>query len=424
MKVVCARDTYDFATAKPDLGVTLFGSAAVAGRGSVGATLRNSIHRAGYEPSARALDFLSIALSVVASDVGVSRSKSPDGWTREIDLHVAVSEPEFWETLSGTLEQALRFLTTDRWTVSFIHDPSPMPAPKNLVRPDEDCVVLLSGGLDSLIGAIDLVSGGSRPWAVSQTSQGDKATQQRFAKEVGSGLRHLQLNHNANCPGENERSQRARSIAFFAYGIAAATSLERYAAGDSVTMYVCENGFISLNPPLTGGRLGALSTRTTHPFFIGLLQRILDVSGIRVSLENPYQLTTKGEMLANCTDQTLLRQLAASSTSCGRFARNGYRHCGRCLPCLIRRASFNTASLSDGTYYRYEQLSLKDKNHALYDDVRSAAIAVAAMNEVGAKSWVGSSISTAQVGDVAPYVDVVRRGVTELGDFLSEVGVV
>jgi hypothetical protein len=36
-------------------------------------------------------------------------------------------------------------------------------------RPKEDCIVLLSGGLDSFIGAIDIVANGHRPFAVSQS---------------------------------------------------------------------------------------------------------------------------------------------------------------------------------------------------------------------------------------------------------------
>jgi hypothetical protein len=72
----------------------------------------------------------------------------------------------------------------------------------------------------------------------------------------------------ATAPGShsvNERSQRARSIIFFAYGVLAATALKRYHDGQPVTLYVCENGFIAINPSLTTARLGSLSTRTTHP---------------------------------------------------------------------------------------------------------------------------------------------------------------
>jgi hypothetical protein len=73
---------------------------------------------------------------------------------------------------------------------------------------------------------------------------------------MAGGLRHLQMNHNAAAPKEETPpSQRARSLIFLAYGVLAATTLEQYHGGQAVTLYVCENGFISINPPLCGFRL-------------------------------------------------------------------------------------------------------------------------------------------------------------------------
>ena len=167
------------------------------------------------------------------------------------------------------------------------------------------------------------------------------APQSYFASKLGNGLSHLQLNHNVKCPGAKERSQRARSLIFLAYGVLVASALRRHKDGKVIDLYVCENGFISINPALTGSRLGSLSTRTTHPVFISVYQELLDIAGLAVKVRNPYQFKTKGEMLAGCQDQPFLAKFAAESTSCGRFARNGFVHCGRCLPCLIRRAAFH-----------------------------------------------------------------------------------
>jgi integrase len=75
--------------------------------------------------------------------------------------------------------------------------------------PAEDCVALLSGGLDSFIGNLDLVANGKRPFAVSQTVRGDAENQRAFAKLMGGGLRHLQINHNTDVPDpETPPSQR------------------------------------------------------------------------------------------------------------------------------------------------------------------------------------------------------------------------
>jgi hypothetical protein len=208
-----------------------------------------------------------------------------------------------------------------------------------------------------------------------------------------------------------------------AYGVLAATATKQYHEGQPVTLYVCENGFISINPPLTTGRLGSLSTRTTHPVFLGLFQRLLDAAGLRVRVENPYQFMTKGEMLARCANQDFLRKNARQTTSCGRFARNGYKHCGRCVPCLVRRAALHAWGETDGTIYVYRDLSRDNGDHARFDDVRSTAMAVAEVRADGLDGWLGTSLSTALLGDVAPYKETVERGLQELGSFLEVAGV-
>jgi hypothetical protein len=220
MKVVCAPINLGFKTEAPgDLNVVLYGHADTPQRGGIGANIRDIVRRADLRPAARAWDLLSIALSVIAADTAVSRGDSPDGWTREIDLQVAVGDRAFWSSQTDLVHRTLRFLTTDRWNVSFIEGGLQPVLPKSPKLPAEDCVALLSGGLDSFIGAIDLTKRyGKKPYLVSQVSQGDKQKQAFFARMIGGGLSHLQLNHVVTCPGDNERSQRTRSVIFLAYG--------------------------------------------------------------------------------------------------------------------------------------------------------------------------------------------------------------
>jgi len=288
----------------------------------------------------------------------------------------------------------------------------------------EDCVVLLSGGLDSYIGAIDLAATGKKPLAVSQMVRGDGKNQVAFAAEIGGGLRHFQVNHNADVPDpENPPSQRARSIVFLAYGVFMATTLARYHAGEQVPLYVCENGFIAINPPLTGGRLGSLSTRTTHPAVLSLLQQILDAAGLRVKIVNPYRFKTKGEMLRECADQKLLEAHAFQTTSCGRFKKFGYKHCGRCVPCLVRRAAFHDWQGKDSTYYVHDDLAIDDDEHAGFDDVRSALIGIAERDELGTARWLGSTLSSGLVMDKQELALTVERGLNEVEALLLGLGV-
>ena len=424
MKILCAPLDLGFKVGSArDLEIVLYGHADRQRRGEAGANIREAIRRLELKPAAPAWDLLSIALAVLAADTGVRRNESPDGWTREIELQIAVADSKFWNAQSVLLESALRFLTTDIWSLRFLPNgflPAPPKSPK---MPDEDCVALLSGGLDSLAGVLDLNAAKKKPYLVSQIAVGDKKKQSYFAAKIGDGLSHLQLNHVINCPGENERSQRARSLIFLAYGVLVASSLKRYHLGKPVTLYVCENGFISINPPLTPLRLGSLSTRTTHPVYLALLQELLNAASLNVTIENPYQFKTKGEMLRECADQTFLGKNASHTTSCGRYARNGFKHCGRCVPCLIRRASFHAWKKNDRSGYVYEDLSKQDSAHAGFDDVRAALIAVATAESDGLNSWLGSSLTSRFIDDPAPFRGVVKRGLDEIKQFLQSAGV-
>ena len=423
MKLICAPQGHKFNDAKDSLNVVLFGRADRQVRGHAGAAIREIIQKRKYRPAPRAWDFLSLALSVISADLAGFRTQSPDGWTRELSLEVAVVDPDFWNANKGLVQRALGFLTTDIWRISFIGG-GYCPKVSKALLPPEDCVSLLSGGLDSFVGNIDLVAGGKRPLAVSQVVTGDAANQRLFAQVLGSGLRHLQMNHNAEVPTpETPSSQRARSLIFLAYGVLAATSLKRYHQGDDVTLYVCENGFISINPPLTDMRLGSLSTRTTHPVFFTLLHELFKNAELRVRLENPYQLKTKGEMLAQCVDQKLVRQYASQTTSCGRYLIHKHTHCGRCVPCLVRRAAFHASGNPDTTTYVFSKLGKNDADHARFDDVRAVAIAVAAAKSVGLERWLGAALSTTLLGDVLPIQKMVGRGLGELDQLFQSHGV-
>ena len=415
MRLICGPFEFALPGEDGDLRIILYGQPGTEGRGSAGDAARGELLHRRLEAAPMAWDLLSIALSVVAADFAVLRDQSPDGWTREMSLDVAVANPVFWNGQAAALVDALAFLTTDRWVLRFHAGgmaPPPLPEP---VRPTEDCIVLLSGGLDSLVGAIDIATRGLKALAISQTVRGDAEKQVAFASSIGAGLTHLQLNHNARVPGIEETSQRARSLIFIAFGVLAATSLRRYHEGESVPLYVCENGFIAINPPLTGGRLGSLSTRTAHPEFLSRLQEILDDAGLRVGIDNPYGARTKGEMLRHCANQPLLETEAVRSTSCGRFQRFNYQHCGRCVPCQVRRAAFIAWGVPDTTAYVYEQLGRKDSDHAGFDDVRSVAMALADVEAGGLDAWLWKGLTVARVSDREALKAMVGRALDELG---------
>lgn len=396
----------------------------------------------GLQPSERGIDLVVLAALVNAGDTRVSRKlNAQDGWTREIDLYVPVSAAAAWSANSGSIESMLRFLSGDRWRV-FFRDRTKRTktlavAPKRLAIDGLTKVSLLSGGLDSLIGAVDLLSGGVRPLFVSHYWDSETAKAQayilerletQFGKEAFKSLRvRLGFDKHHLTTGETENTQRGRSFLFYSLATLAASAINGRTAVD-----IPENGLIALNVPLDPLRFGALSTRTAHPHFIASMQRLIDALALDVELNNPYRHMTKGEMVANCADKLFLQKIVANSMSCSSPAKARYkklspRHCGYCVPCLIRRASLEVGlDGDDETLYTVEDL----KGHILASDqpegehVRSfqlMAKRIRAKPDL-AKILVHKPGPLHDKPDEIPdYADVFRRGVLEVAELLKGV---
>jgi len=136
--------------------------------GHIAPRLLSDIRRKGLNPSVEVVDFTTFALSVVAADEAVLRSLSADGWTRTIELHIYIQHRDIWRTKHAELELMLRFLTGDFWTLHFLESEAITFQPNQRYKIDAgDSVCLLSGGVDSLVGAIDLMTIGKKPILVS-----------------------------------------------------------------------------------------------------------------------------------------------------------------------------------------------------------------------------------------------------------------
>jgi Queuosine biosynthesis protein QueC len=395
------------AQARGDLGVALYnmGGPQLPGLGHALPHIATKLAR---PPSIRAWDFLSVALAVFAADRFVLRSESTDAWTRTIALDVELVDPDPWIAQAQPLAQTLRFLSGDIWYLRF-HTGGQTPpvfAPK---LNDRDCTCLFSGGLDSLIGAMNLIASNRRPFIISQASPKEGPVQEYLAGRLGLADHRFEGRVIERGREPYEPSSRARSLLFFAYGALAASSF----GGELI---VPENGLISINPPLTRRRVGSLSTRTTHPHFVNSLQTVLNSVGLGVTLVNPYAAKTKGEMLGECQHADIAK-LAHLSYSCGKGKRLN-QQCGVCVPCLIRRAAFHAAGLKDDTSYHTPDL--EDAAHN--DDVQAARLAVAQLATRNVSRWAAEAGPLpADPGQHAALVDTVRRGTEELRNYLNSV---
>jgi len=335
----------------------------------------SQLREIGLRPSETSVDLALLAAAITAADTRISRSAdAQDAWTRRIDLHVPVQAPDRWIVLSPLITNMLKFLTGDQWGVYFRPRPTGIgtlaAAPSVLPLANPTSVCLFSGGLDSFIGAIDLLATGQTPMLVSH--YGDSLTpgyQDHCAHVLRQHYPTTTLHRiearvtfpaNTVEVGSVEDTLRGRSFLFFALA-----SLAADAVGGDMTVYVPENGLISLNVPLDPLRLGALSTRTTHPYYMARYGELLRGLGLQVRLENPYAFLTKGQMARACADRAFLQREARHTMSCSSPGSRRYdpdpeqrtpKHCGRCVPCLIRRAAILEAWGTDDTPYRIPDL--------------------------------------------------------------------
>lgn len=386
--------------------------------GHVGVQLFKELRKSKIAPTVEALDFTIIAMAVVAADKAVLRKKSADGWTRKIELCIYLHDAPKWRQEKRKLEEMLRFLSGDFWVLNINALPESLVPQKKYDLRQQDCICLLSGGMDSLVGAIDLHEEGRNPLFVSQTVRGDAEHQREYAMQFG--INNLcQWSNNIKKKGESEISTRARSMAFFAFALLASCGIDCNAQGRK-ELFVPENGYISLNMPLDPLRTGSLSTKTTHPVYMKAMQEIWNDVGINIDFVLPYKYKTKGEVLMDCKNQDLMKKLIFGSTSCGKYQRK-LQHCGVCVPCLVRRAAFlknNLCDVTEGGYFK-ENLQCSYSK-----DVAAAALAVVQLKKNGIESLVKGMLSFAKGEERNLYLGVIERGVLEIGALLREHSVI
>lgn len=396
-------------------------------------------------PSEIGVDALVLAAHVYAADTRISRnSESQDGWTREIRLIVPVSDPDLWNTASTTFVRLLNFLTGDIWTLDFRARPREFSSISGRRRaratsPAFDDLMLFSGGLDSLVGAIDTLELGATPLFVSHAGEGATSSAQstifsalkdQYSSRVFDRLRVWMTFPDGLVSGStNENTTRSRSFLFFALGVFAGSGMD-----GMITLKVPENGLIAVNVPLDPLRLGALSTRTTHPFYIARWNDALKMLGANVRIENPYWSRTKGEMVRGCANGVLLRALTPYSLSCaspvkGRWQGLGTQHCGYCVPCLIRRAALLEGLRPDLDPTIYTVCNLTD---GVLSTRNSEGIQVRSMQLAVERLRSRPELASILIHKPGPLFDesparraalaeVYRRGLEEVGTLLAGV---
>ena len=299
-----------------------------------------------------AMSLLYLSSIVYAIDRSFARSDySIDGWSREFEVEFSLPVSDFFAQNAILINRLLSYLTGDYWSCSFkeLEDTLHLPQYADCSYFDGITQVnLFSGGMDSLIGAIDYMENhpdGKLFLASHHDMSGPMADQNelvRYFEEHYSSLfirlpKTPSVGIKAYTPKEN--SCRSRSLMFIAIAVVVAT----YA---NVNVQIPENGSVSLNFPLSPSRRASCSTRTTHPMVIKMLMELLPKLGVNVVISNPYEFCTKGEMFEHCANVDRLLEITPKSNSCGKPGRKQFfydhpkaTHCGFCMPCMYRMAA-------------------------------------------------------------------------------------
>lgn len=315
-------------------------------------------------------DLLLVGIAVFTTDKKIPRKTAKDGWSRELNLHIPVLEIEKWDLVKNELEETLSFLSGDTWNISFYHTVERLRGDKvnkkyNIKDPTSfDCVSLFSGGVDSFCGALTLMENRRNPLFVGfkeyplllrrQTSLIESIQEQYSDQKMD----FIQFNVSPRKPsnvGTNntfgESTSRSRSFLFITGAIAVASII-----GKDTPVYIPENGFIGINVPLTQSRSGSCSTRTTHPYFIGLVNQLIIGLGINHKVENFFSSKSKGEIISEHNENNVFKENYKETLSCSHPCQSRYDgispplNCGYCYPCLIRRASLVVNGFTDDHY--------------------------------------------------------------------------
>ena len=378
------------------------------------------------------IDLVRIAVTVYTADRSVPRTARGSNWNRRsLELEVPVSDANTWTRVAPELVRTIDFLTGDRWKLSFNETEAPdeklAEKTTNLKR-----VVLLSGGADSAIGALfsraDLEANEEHALVSHFSASTLAPIQRRIAEEVETALpgpkqHHLQIHFTRKkhrldgSQFPTESSSRSRSLLFLALGLAVAST-------DGAPLWIPENGFASLNPPLGPERRGSLSTRTTHPTFLQGLSGLLKKVGAHGLIENPFSDSTKGEMfrrVARLMGDAAAAKLLQQTNSCAHTGQRSFgispsTACGVCFGCMLRRASFQAGGLVDGTTY----VDATD-NARLKAWLNSKSVEPAIRSFVirGVRPRDLIAMSLPPTYEISAALELCQRGVTELSKFIS-----
>lgn len=323
----------------------------------------------------RVADLVDVAMAVYSADRGAARVRnlSTSVGSRRFEIRLGLRNPDLWRDslVLETLRRTLAWFTDDDWRFEFLRREG---APRASERTDflfasppkkPSATCLFSGGLDSLAGLAPYLFSGKYASLVLVSG----CTNHRLADTQRNAIRGLRSLYQSatldirsvivpfgigNPPtASKESSQRSRGFVFMVLGAAAMLMAE------SEGLTILENGVGAINLPMTQAQIGVDNARGVHPLSLCCMRKLLGrVLDRKVSIANPCQLMTKGEMCRQVAEMGL-GNLAQETVSCDGFPIRvrGKAQCGTCTSCLLRRVALHAAGLErsdSGSLYLYD----------------------------------------------------------------------
>lgn len=397
-------------------------------------------------------DLLEIATYVYSADQAIKRGADDvdnfgGAWRRNLHFVIPVRNVEFWGSreVLETLRSTLGFLSDDNYHFDFVALEQNQPIQEYLAFNDAqqfygmpEQVVMFSGGLDSLAGALEevlmqkrrvvLVTHKSTP----KLNNRHRHLENLIAAKAGDNKPcHISVRVHKTKGLNKEYTQRSRSFLFVSIG----ATIARMLGLKSVRFY--ENGVISLNLPVCAQVAGGRATRTTHPKVMrGFQDLITLVAGEPFTIENPFIWKTKADvveaiMKAGCSD---LIQHSMTCTHTWEMT-NQHTHCGGCSQCIDRRFAIVAAKADPYDPVEHYKVDVFTQRRDKGDDKILAAAYLERANQVKSLTDVAQFISSyAEVSRVFRYLngntaqaahkvfDLYKRHATEVTGAVDELG--
>ena len=309
------------------------------------------------------IDLVEIAAYVYCADQAASRGGEAQfgmgsDWRRRFRFVIPVRHPDHWSNpkVLEPLGDALSFLSEDDYAFEFEKAANPVRLGNYLELSEEsgafkaDEVVPLSGGLDSLSGAIEELSADARNVALVSHRSSPKIFehQKRLVAELKrrfpKRLMHFPVVVTRREPLRvHEYTQRSRSFLYAALACVVARLFGR------TRIRFFENGVVSINLPISEQVVGARATRTTHPLVLEQFCEFFSSAvGMPIEFENLFTWKTKADVIRSIVERDC-GPLIKDTISCTRSydATKMHPHCGCCSQCLDRRFAVLAAEAAE-----------------------------------------------------------------------------